>query len=599
MKKFLIFLAFFCGFFAFIRPTFAAETIRDFSVKATLSQDRLLQVTETIQYDFGAEPHHGIYRVIPEAYERNGGSYRLDFKFTRAAMDGQTVSWSVSNPSGNVEVKIGDPGQTITGTHIYTIEYETNKALNDFLDETGTSHAELYWNVTGNDWQIPIEKTSFTLQAPGQPTRTVCYAGLLGSQESTCQIKIEREQTVFTAMRSLAAGEGITIVAAFAPGVIRPLTTVEKVQMFIVDNVWVLVPVVVFVIMFYIWWTHGRDPKGRGTIIAQYEEPRGLAPASMVALMEQNVSTRAITATILDLARRGYLKVVFDTDPATQRENPSVAAVLDFARHRYLEVASGKDQTDRSLPFLTQKPFFHFERKKHADENMEEFEKTLFDGLFASGPSVTVDDLKGKYFQTVDVARAQIFKDLKARGLFGPDPASVRAIWIGLVTVMVLGVFFLADFLTPIIITSVAISAIIILAFGWQMPRRTKEGAMAKEECEGLKLFLSVTEKARLEFTDAPAKRPEQFERFLPDAVAFGVEKEWAKQFEGIDIQPSYMTGPLNTWTTFAMIDAVGHMEVAASTMYQAPSSTAGRGGSGFSGGGSGGGFGGGGGGSW
>jgi uncharacterized membrane protein len=176
-------------------------------------------------------------------------------------------------------------------------------------------------------------------------------------------------------------------------------------------------------------------------------------------------------------------------------------------------------------------------------------------------------------------------------------PGVVRGIWIA----VAIGVGFLGfTFGEGLGVLSGILCGLIVLGFGWQMPSKTKEGAIVMEEAEGFKLFLSVTEKDRLDFTDAPERTPENFARFLPAAVAFGVEEKWAKQFAGIDMRPpSYYDGHMNGWSAvqFAQLSHSLH-DSSVSGMYRAPSS-GGSGGSGFSGGGSGGGFGGGGGGSW
>jgi len=150
-------------------------------------------------------------------------------------------------------------------------------------------------------------------------------------------------------------------------------------------------------------------------------------------------------------------------------------------------------------------------------------------------------------------------------------------------------------------ITSFAISGLLIIIFGLFMPAKTRKGALAKEHILGFKKYLSVAEKDRIEFHNAPKKNPERFEKLLPYAMALGVEEEWAKQFEGIyDKQPDWYGGPsaarFNALTLTRSLNSFSSS--ANSTLASKPSSASG-GGSGFSGGGSGGGFGGGGGGSW
>jgi uncharacterized membrane protein len=175
----------------------------------------------------------------------------------------------------------------------------------------------------------------------------------------------------------------------------------------------------------------------------------------------------------------------------------------------------------------------------------------------------------------------------------------VRGIWIGVAIAIVAVSFLLMVFIQPLFIVTGILSGLIVAGFGWQMPKKTPEGAIVAEEAEGFKLFLSVTERDRLDFTDAPERSPEQFARFLPAAVAFGVEEKWAKQFASLDVKPSYIQSSGQNLSALYYVGMVDSLHAAsASGMYHNPSS-GGSGGSGFSGGGSGGGFGGGGGGSW
>lgn len=564
MTKFRWFVVSFLGFVLPLVPVQAAEIIRSFQAEGTLSADRRLVITETITYDFGDIERHGIFRNIPETYDRDGAKYRLRLDVTDVQRDGLTEPWSESSSGGDVEIKIGDANTTITGQHTYRITYETSRAINDFPD-----HTELYWNVTGNGWQVPMQAVSLRLAVPGKPDRVLCYSGYLGSDAQDCSIAANDAQVEAHVTQGLEPGEGLTVVIAFPTGVIRSLTTWEKIARFVADNSWALLPIIVFIGMFRIWWKKGREPRGRGTVIAQYEEPAKLTPALMSALVEQKVPQKAITATILDLARRGFLTIKFDGEP--------------------------------SGGWLTAKPKFSLVKGKPADEALLPYERTLLKGLFSSKDEVKIEDLKGTFWKEIETSRKELFDELRTRNLFGANPATVRALWVGGAIGFVVLLQFFAAFFGGLFIVSLVLCAIIIAAFGWNMPRMTEQGAVIAEEVQGLKLFLSVTEKARLDFTDAPERTPQQFERFLPAAVAFGVEEKWAEQFKGIDLQPpSYVQGNVGTWNAMYFAHAIGSFhEASAASMYSPPRSTAGGGGSGFSGGGSGGGFGGGGGGSW
>lgn len=565
MKRLILTLVFTLCTFQFAQAANAAESIKDFRVEASLDADRRLEVTETIKYDFGDAQKRGIFRLIPERYSRNGANFDLHFEIGPSLQDGGPAVQQVTREGEFRKIRIGEEDVFITGSHVYTFAYATNRAINDFPEE---NERELYWNVTGNGWPVSIGNASFSIALPAAPTKTVCFTGVYGSTETDCRMETNGSRVTVTATRMLGPGEGLTLAIRLPEGSMRDISSSERLQRFIQDNMWVFTPLVVFIIMFAIWWNHGRDPKGRGTIIAEYEEPEAMPPGMQIALLEQHVPSKAISATLLDLARRGYAKVRFDGDPS----------------------AGG---------WFKPKAKIFYEKVKEPI-GLAPFERTIFDAVFSEGESVDLSERHESFWQDLQKARKQMFEDLKSQGLFGMDPNVTRALWTILAVACVVVSFFLISLFGELFIISGLLSGGIIMLFGWQMPRTTRAGAILVERILGFRKFLSVTEKARLEFTDAPEKKPEEFARFLPAAVAFGVEEKWAGQFANIQLpKPSYVDGTISNWSAVNYAHAMESFHSAsASSMYTAPSS-AGSGGSGFSGGGSGGGFGGGGGGSW
>jgi len=146
---------------------------------------------------------------------------------------------------------------------------------------------------------------------------------------------------------------------------------------------------------------------------------------------------------------------------------------------------------------------------------------------------------------------------------------------------------------------AVFLSGIIMLVFAMFMPQKTVKGAQILEKIQGFKQFMNVTEKERLKFHNPPDMMPELFEKYLPYAMALGVENKWAENFKDIYNQvPAWYEGYSTTgaWSAIALTNSLNSFSAnSQTTMASAPSGD----GSGFSGGGSGGGGGGGGGGSW
>jgi len=117
-----------------------------FDVEISVHQDATIAVRETLQVDFGTQPHHGIFRDIPVIYEWDRDSHRVYDLTVNAVTDGAGRNWPyvVSENGADKEIKIGDPNKTLSGRQTYVIAYTIAGALNGFAD-----HDELYWNVTG------------------------------------------------------------------------------------------------------------------------------------------------------------------------------------------------------------------------------------------------------------------------------------------------------------------------------------------------------------------------------------------------------------------------------------------------------------------
>lgn len=542
-------------FWASLLPSIvSAETITNFKVDARLEPDRRLSITENITYDFEDEQRHGIYREIPVTYLRNSATYKLRLRNIRATMDGQPVQTEVTEDEGRLKIRLGDPDEFVTGRKTYAISYETERAIN-FFDGRG----ELYWNVTGNEWGMPIEQARFSLTVPfiaADQIATSCFTGPAGSTEASCEITPVEGGVAFETKRLLNPAEGFTIVTGFPSGAIQSLAVWDTAWMIFRDNAVLGWPLLFFILMFYAWWTRGRDPK-LGTVIPHYEPPQKMSPAELGAVVEEGaLPPRGVTATVIDLARRGYLRIRYE---------------------------------EKKWLFI---------KGKEPEAELPEFERAILNPIFVGGGEVKLTDLQTPLFHDgVQQARDLVWKKLEAKKFFHHRPAMVRVggLFAGAAAAW-LGMFFFGG--RPLGVLSAILSGAIIAVFGWFMPRRTQEGTRFLADIKGFEWFLSVTEKDRLAFHNAPERTPEQFEKFLSYAIALGVEKAWAEQFAGMTMKPpAWMEGNLaQGWAISNLVADIGTVNA---QIKSAATSQAGSGGSGFSGGGSGGGFGGGGGGSW
>ncbi len=567
MKKYFILISI---FFLFIltRSASAQVAINDFSADIKINSDSSIVITETITYDFGSDEKHGIFRDIYYKYKLSGGNFKLrlsDISVTDE--NNRPYIFSVSDQGKFRRIKIGDPDKTYSGVKIYKIKYTVNRAINFFSD-----HSELYWNVTGSDWQLPIKQVKAEVSLPqsvSQPDiKTECYAGPAASDQkclSTRYLYSGENQVSGASFVSdiLNTGEGLTFVLSLPDGLIKKPSTMKAVIEAAADNWIVALPIIIFIIMFYLWYKRGRDPQGAGTIIAQFDAPDNLTPAEVGAIIDENTQNKDISAEIIYLAVNGYLKINY-----IKKEG----------------VFSSDD--------------FELVKLKESADLTNAFEKKLLDSLFADGKrAVKISDLKNSYYQDLQIIKKAVYKSVTDKKYFIKNPSVVRIIY----SVFGIAVSFLgwpAGLVFGAIgVVSFIISGLIIIIFSFFMPVKTMAGVNAKENILGLRLYLSVAEKDRINFHNAPAKKPEVFEKLLPYAMVLGVEKEWAKQFENIYKEnPSWYSGPGGM--AFNPIIFAGNLNSFAAKANTAMS-TAPSGGSGFSGGGVGGGFGGGGGGSW
>ncbi|MDX9855264.1 MAG: DUF2207 domain-containing protein [Parcubacteria group bacterium] len=566
MKKFFLFTLILSSAIFLPRPGLAAEKINSFDLEFKINSDGSVEITEKILYDFDTLQRHGIFRDIPYKYKARGGNFELRISDVSVTDEnGRSYNFSKTSSGGNVSIKIGDADRYVTGQKIYIISYKVRRALNYFDD-----HDEFYWNAIGNGWDIPIENISAKAILPegSESAQNECFVGYYGSQER-CVYETSQNEINFSS-RDLSPNEGMTIVVGFPKGTVAEPSVISNLLETLKDNWIAFIPFIVLIFMFDRWRKKGRDPKGRGTIVAQYEAPDNLTPLEAGTLVDESAHNKDVSSEIIDLAVRGYLKII--------------------------------KTEDKILLFKTAD--YKFEKLKESDDLKNEFDREIMKGIFGSGgigKTVKLSSLTNKFYQNLKKITDNAYDSLVSKGYFPRNPVTTKAVYLVSGLAVAFLSFLAAPFFGFIGVLSLVISGIIITAFSFIMSVKTQKGVLAREHILGLKEYMKVAEKERLKFHNAPRKNPEHFEKLLPYAMALGVYKEWAQQFKDIyQGSPEWYSDPAGTnFSSIALADSLSNFSSSAdSTIISSPSSASG-GGSGFSGGGSGGGGGGGGGGSW
>jgi hypothetical protein len=562
MKK--IFLSLAVAVAAMALPHFArAEQINNLDVNLTVNKDASIFVEERIDYDFGQEMRHGIYRDIPYKYERNGLKYNLRISDVKVT-DGQGQDYHVeqSYSGGKLNLKIGDAEKTVSGAHTYVIDYTVRRAVNYFDD-----HDELYWNAVGAEWTVPIQQAEAHITLPaGVPTSDItanCFAGEPGVT-GACNSSAVTNQTVDFFQSFLASGSGLTTVVLWPKGFVAQPTAWQNFMETVRDNFVLAFPLVALIAIWYVWRRFGKDPRSKLPIAAQYEAPDGLTPVELGYLVDEKTQSRDLTAEIIFLATQGQLRI--ERIPKTG---------------------------------LFSKDDYKLVRLKH-DAIANSFDQNLINTIFKTGDEVLLSKLKKTHMTRAEFKLNGIGQTLTQAGYYEKNPAEVRVTWmtaagIGMFLVIFFGNHYAHSWIPPV--SGIAAFAV-IMVFSYFMPKKTTKGADTRQLALGLKEYIAVAEKDRLDFHNDPAKDPKIFEKLLPYAIAFGVSEQWAKKFEGLfDYRPTWYSDPgMTAFNVMYFHTSVNGFSANFQSMVAAQ--TAGRGASG-SGGFSGGGFGGGGGGSW
>ena len=545
--------------------------IERFAADITIQKDSSLHIVEAIDADFGPQQKHGIFRTIPVRYQWDDTHVRVYQLQVRSVTDaaGKGIRYETSDQGASKVIKIGDPDRTVSGRQTYRITYDVSGAMNAFAD-----HDELFWNVNGGSWDVRAQAVTATVHAPAALQRATCYQGPAGSDEA-CRFTTTANGADFAATRPFAPRGQLTVVAALAKGAVaEPAPIIAR------DNgnvlgyfeplpLWLGLAAFALVaglaLLYWRWYTTGRDPGDHRTIVPEYEPPDKIRPAQLGVILDESADTRDVTATIVDLAVRGYLTI---------KEEPQqwIFGKKDWTLH-----ATGKGKADL-LPY----------------------EGTVYDGLFKDGADVKVSELRTHFVTSLRSAESELYRDSAARKWFATRPDRVRQGYAGLSVLVIIAGAFVAWLLGRTLgagLVGVALVAVgfVALSVARIMPAKTAAGAELHRRTLGFGRYMEVAETERQRF----AERENIFSDYLPYAIVFGCVDRWARAFKDIDMSQQTASwyvgsGPFNAGVLSSSL--LGFSSNLGSAISSTPGSS---GGSGFSGGGSGGGGGGGGGGSW
>ena len=432
---------------------------------------------------------------------------------------------------------------------------------------------------------------------PGPISDVTCFAGPVGSNLPCTTAEASGDVATFTAS-PVDHGDAVTVVVGFPKGLVAVPTPVLD-ERWTFSRAFAVTPVTAGLsaamlaaacgLVGALIWKTGRDRRYSGSHVdvafgsetgteqtvpimeraitpVEFEPPDKLRPGQVGTLWDEVANPLDVTATIIDLAVRGYLRI------------DEIAKQGWFGKPDWTLV------------------------KLKDDGKLKRYEAVLFNALFEGRDQVKLSDLKNTFATELKKVQDALYEDAVEQGWFHARPDKTRTKWqvLGVLAVVaavgiavLLAVFTHAGLLgIPLVI-----GAIVLLWGAKRMPRRTAKGTGTLRRVQGFRRFIEESEKERARF----AERQNLFSEYLPYAVVFGATDKWARAFAGIDgqlPQTYWYTGSHGYFTVGSFNDSMdGFATTTSGTITSTPS---GSGSSGFGGGGfSGGGGGGGGGGSW
>ncbi len=487
-----------------------AERIKDFQIDLALANNGLLEVTETIRYDFEGAQRLALYRRIPVQYERHDTNERLTILPLSVRDGDKPMPYTCKIMGGFANLQIGDSNTMLRGQHVFRIQYDASNAVNFFGD-----NAELFWSCLGTELPLPVDNLKVILHCPPEvnlsAVKTLSYLSHTGGNGRS-KGKIVSNTIQFSA-RHLIAGQNFSCVATLPPGSIRPPSFFDKLYLALLySKSSFVIPAITLVLLFSLWFVYGRDPL-RVQAVDGWLPPTELTPAELGTLIDEHCDKHDITATLLDLAARGYL-------------------IITEVPYRGL---IGRDNKDYLF-------------KKAASPNPESLkahEILLLSTMFVANDKTYLSILRGQFRSYLSEMRRLIYQLLLRDQYFARLPYNDRDLFVvaGTLVLSVGAIMLTRGILAGDLYKNYglgfAISGLMIILASAAMPKRTAKGVIALRQAQLFIDFVNCGDRAQ--FERIASEDPTLFGRLLPYACVLGCAGKWAYNFKDLLVEgPDY-----------------------------------------------------------
>lgn len=544
----------------------AAEFISSFHADIDVAKDGELRVTETIEVNAeGNLIRRGIYRDFPLNFiDAEGRERQVDFDILSVKRDGASEAYRKEKGSGGIRIYFGSADVLLDrGAHTYELIYRTDRQIR-FFD----NHDELFWNVTGTEWAFPIQRASATVTFPPNVTTQdlTFFTGAYGDTGKNARASTTGNRAEFSTTRGLGPHEGLTIGVKLPAGSIdRPSSAQERLW-FLKDNAGALIGLggLALVALYYLrsWVVAGRDPP-RGVMVPRWDPPEGASPALLNYIDNKGfggAGWTALSAALLNLAVKGYVTLddLKQSIVVTRTDKP-VEGKLPTGENILLKSVNAKGDRliiDRANGTRVQSMGSQFRNAIEAEHRNEYYLANwgyivgglalsavcligllVFGNLSEDGIGLVIVPVMASFF--ISVFAVSFGKSLRGARSLGQRIMSVVMVgFFGFVFLTIFGAVFAGVVESGIASWKLALLAavggiiLLNLLFYFLMGAPTPIGRKMMDGIEGLRQYLTLAERDRMNMAGAPEMSPRHYETLLPYAVALGVEKPWSETFQ-------------------------------------------------------------------
>lgn len=496
--------------------------INNYDVSISVDENNVLYVSEDLDVFFNREKH-GIVREIPEinvAYRLDGTSTKAKVKVSNISVDN---NYSIEKGGGVVSIRIGDPDTYVYGDVSYHITYTY-----DLRNDINENYDELYYNIIGNSWDVPIKNVSFSIAMPKDfdKSKIGFSSGEFGTLNSNdIEYTIENNVIYGKLNKSLMPYEAFTIRIELEDGYFD----VNGFKMSIWFVLSLIVPIASLIICFFLWKKYGKDDQVVQTV--EFYPPEGFNSLDVAYAYKGNANQNDVISLLIYLANKGYIKII------------------------------EKKKKD-----------FTIEKIKEYDGD-NPYERKFVEGLFKHNhDSVTKDELEGKFYKTIDNIVFSINNRHNREIIYYRSSLKMGGLpFVGLILLTYLSITCcpatmfgylpsIVEFLFPfdglelvnnyLYVYLYGIVCIIgMIVFQALMPKRTEYGTRILGRIKGFKNFLEIAEKDKLEAM--VNENPNYFYDILPYAYVLGVSNKWIKKFESIKMEEPHWYRGYNTFDLY------------------------------------------------